>query len=215
MSKQNETSLPEKGEDKQEPMELEPVSLVANSGKAKSSKFFTERDRTNIRWLWAQYIRQKAPWLLVVLLMILVQGVVYQQFLSMTESGLRVIFESGGVQDLVMICIVVFLLFAVRALMSYIVPRVTIWVSNDVVFQMRRDLIDHMMRLDLAYFERTKSGAIIQRLVGQTQALGVFIGQATANAVRDAVTVVIVSGYLIYKNPILFSTALVVLPFII
>ncbi len=181
----------------------------------KRAKFFSERDRTNLRWLWTNYLRQKSPWLLVVLVMILVQGVVYQQFLAMTESGLRVIFESGGVQDLVMICIVVFFLFAVRALMSYLVPRVTIWVSNDAVFQMRRDLIDHMMRLDLAYFERTKSGAIIQRLVGQTQALGVFIGQATANAVRDAVTVVIVSGYLIYKNPILFGTAVVVLPFII
>ncbi|MEL7398698.1 MAG: ABC transporter ATP-binding protein, partial [Pseudomonadota bacterium] len=33
--------------------------------------------------------------------------------------------------------------------------------------------------------------------------------------VRDAVTVLIVSGYLIWKNPILFGTAVVVLPFII
>ncbi|MBZ8118187.1 ABC transporter ATP-binding protein/permease [Roseovarius sp. LXJ103] len=215
MSKQADTSQPEKGADSQESVELSTTPLVAESAKEKSSKLFTARDRANIRWLWTQYIKQKAPWLIVVLLMILVQGVVYQQFLALTESGLRVIFESGGVQDLMMICILVFFLFAVRALMSYIVPRVTIWVSNDVVFKMRSDLIDHMMSLDLAYFERTKSGAIIQRLVGQTQALGVFIGQSTSNAVRDFVTVVIVSGYLIYKNPILFSTALVVLPFII
>jgi len=38
---------------------------------------------------------------------------------------------------------------------------------------------------------------------------------ASANALRDAVTVVIVSGYLIWKNPILFASAVVVLPFII
>ncbi|MEI4260614.1 ABC transporter ATP-binding protein [Roseovarius sp. D0-M9] len=183
--------------------------------KSKRAPLYSERDRDNLRWLWVRYLRQKAPWLFVVLGMILVQGVVYQQFLSMTESGLRVIFESGSVADLVQVCIVVFVLFAVRALMSYLVPRVTVWISNDAIFQMRRDLIEHMMRLDLAYFERTKSGEIIQRLVTQTQALGVFVGQATANAVRDAVTVMIVSGYLIWKNPILFSTAVVVLPFII
>lgn len=183
--------------------------------KLKRERLYSERDRENLRWLWARYLKQKTPWLLLVLLMILVQGLVYQQFLSMTESGLRVIFDSGSTRDLVMVCIVVFVLFAVRGLMSYLVPRITIWVSNDAVFQMRRDLIAHMMALDLAYFERTKSGEIIQRLVGQTQALGVFVGQGVANAVRDAVTVVIVSGYLIWKNPILFSTAVVVLPFII
>ncbi|WP_324753028.1 ABC transporter ATP-binding protein [Roseovarius sp. Pro17] len=183
--------------------------------KPKRAQIYTERDRENLRWLWSRYLRKKAPWLFVVLGMILVQGVVYQQFLSMTESGLRVIFDSGSVADLVMVCLVVFFLFALRGLMSYLVPRVTIWISNDAIFQMRRDLIAHMMALDLAYFERTKSGEIIQRLVSQTQALGVFVGQATANAVRDAVTVIIVSGYLIWKNPILFSTAVVVLPFII
>ncbi|QIE45738.1 ABC transporter ATP-binding protein [Pseudohalocynthiibacter aestuariivivens] len=176
---------------------------------------YTERDRANLRWLWSRYLRQKLPWLLLVLLMILAQGVVYQQFLAMTEDGLRVIFDSGTVGDLVQVCGVVFFLFAVRGLMSYLVPRVTVWVSNDAIFQMRRDLIDHMMSLDLAYFERTKSGEIIQRLVTQTQLLGVFIGQAVANALRDAITVIIVSGYLIYKNPILFGTAVVVLPFII
>ncbi|MFD0859629.1 ABC transporter ATP-binding protein [Roseovarius aquimarinus] len=188
---------------------------MSKTEKSERIPLYSERDRDNLRWLWSRYLRKKAPWLLVVLGMILVQGVVYQQFLSMTESGLRVIFESGSVADLVQVCIVVFVLFAVRGLMSYLVPRITIWASNDAIFHMRRDLIDHMMRLDLAYFERTKSGEIIQRLVTQTQALGVFVGQATANAVRDAVTVIIVSGYLIWKNPILFATAVVVLPFII
>ncbi len=188
---------------------------MTKPSKPKRASLYSERDRENLRWLWARYLRQKAPWLIVVLVMILVQGVVYQQFLSMTESGLRVIFDSGSIADLVQVCIVVFVLFAVRGLMSYLVPRITIWISNDAIFQMRRDLIAHMMSLDLAYFERTKSGEIIQRLVTQTQALGVFVGQAVANAVRDAVTVIIVSGYLIWKNPILFTTAVVVLPFII
>ncbi|MDX1786064.1 ABC transporter ATP-binding protein [Roseovarius sp. ZX-A-9] len=188
---------------------------MTKARRPKRAPLYTERDRANLRWLWSRYLRQKLPWLLLVLLMILVQGVIYQQFLAMTEDGLRVIFDSGTLTDLVWVCVAVFFLFGLRALMSYLVPRITVWVSNDAIFQMRRDLIDHMMSLDLAYFERTKSGEVIQRLVQQTQLLGVFIGQAVANALRDAITVVIVSGYLIYKNPILFTTAVVVLPFII
>jgi ATP-binding cassette, subfamily B, bacterial len=49
----------------------------------------------------------------------------------------------------------------------------------------------------------------------QSDALAAFVGQATVNAVRDAVTVIIVSGYLIYKSPILFAAAAIVIPVII
>lgn len=188
---------------------------MTDKAKKKREPIFSPEDRSNLRWLWQGYLKQRAPWLGAVLLMILIQGLVYQQFLSMTESGLRVIFESGEVSQLVLVCLGVFFLFAVRGLMSYLVPLVTVRLSNEAIFEMRRDLIGHLMSLDLAYFERTKSGEIIHRLVTQTQQLGVFFGLATAGAVRDAVTVVIVSGYLIWKNPILFATAVVVLPFII
>jgi ABC-type multidrug transport system fused ATPase/permease subunit len=181
----------------------------------KRQQLYSEQDRDNIRWFWRNYLRDKTPKLFLILGMILIQGLVYQQFLSMTENGLRVIFESGQARELAMVCVVVFLLFAVRGLMSYLVPLVAVRVTNQAIFEMRRDLIGHLMALDLAYFERTKSGEIIQRLVTQTQQLGMFVGMASANALRDAVTVVIVSGYLIWKNPILFATAVIVLPFII
>ncbi|MEI4196181.1 ABC transporter ATP-binding protein [Roseovarius sp. E0-M6] len=176
---------------------------------------YSPADRDNLLWFWRTYLRKHSGRLALVLLMILVQGLVYQQFLSMTESGLRVIFESGSLRDLALVCVAVFFLFAVRGLMSYLVPLVTVRVSNQAIFEMRQDLLVHLMSLDLAYFERTKSGDIILRIVTHTQLLGNFVGLGIANAVRDAVTVIIVSGYLIWKNPILFATAVVILPFII
>lgn len=184
----------------------------ARTGK---TRLFSTQDRDNLRWFWSRYMRKRTPWLGLVLAMILVQGVVYQQFLSITENGLRVIFERGSMRELALVCVAVFLLFVVRGTMAYLVPRISVWVSNSAIYEMRRDLIAHMMTLDLAFFERTRSGEIIQRIVGQTQALGHFIGLGTANAVRDAVTVVIVSAYLIWKNPVLFTAAVLVLPFII
>ncbi len=173
------------------------------------------RDRDNLHWLWVKYCRKRAKMIGLILVMIIIQGVVYQQFLAMTENGLRVIFESGTMRQLLNVCLFVFGLFAVRGLMSYLVPVVSMRMSNGVVYEVRRDMIEHMMKLDLAYFERTKSGKILQQVVGQPNTLGMFVGGGMANAIRDVVTVVIVSGYLIYKNPILFSTALLVLPFII
>jgi len=176
---------------------------------------FTAQDRDNIRWFWRNYLKKRAPWLLLVLGMITVQGVVYQQFLSLTESGLRVIFENGSFADLIRVCGIVFALFMVRAAMSYGVPRLSVYLASNAVQELRRDLIDRVMMLDLAYFERTKPGDLILRLVNQAQTLSQFVGQGTVGAVRDAVTIAIVSGYLIYKSATLFLATVVVLPAIL
>ena len=176
---------------------------------------FSEKDRDNIRWFWRHYLKSKTPWLFVVLVAVLIQGVAYQQFLALTESGLRVIFENGDLWELARVCAFVFLLFILRGGMAYLSPRLSVWLASNAVLQIRDDMMDHLMRLDLAFFERTRSGNIILHLVNQTQDLSTFVGQATVNAVRDAVTVVIVSGYLIYLAPQLFLAAVLVIPVIL
>lgn len=173
---------------------------------------FSSQDRKNITWFWKRYLRSKAPWLFLVLILIAAQGAVYQQFLVLTESGLRVIFESGSMNDLVQVCIIVFVLFSTRAVISYAIPRLSVWLASDAVMRMRHDLIDHLMSLDLAFFDRTQSGQIILKLVNQSKGLSQFVGQATVNAVRDAATIVIVSGYLFYKSPFLFLAAIIIFP---
>ncbi|MEM1428613.1 MAG: ABC transporter ATP-binding protein [Pseudomonadota bacterium] len=173
---------------------------------------FSARDKENIAWFWNTYLRKRMGWLFLVLGMILVQGVVYQQFLSLTESGLRVIFEDGQFSDLLRVCVIVVILFSVRAVMSYAVPRLSVYLASHAVQELRQDLIDRLMMLDLEFFERTKPGEIILRLVNQAQNLSTFVGTATVNAVRNAVTILIVSGYLIYKSALLFLAAVVILP---
>ena len=79
---------------------------------------------------------------------------------------------------------------------------------------MRDDLTQHILRLPQSYFDKTSSGDFILRLVNQVQELSTFVGQTTVKAMRDTATVVIVSGYLVYKNILLFSIALVVIPLI-
>jgi ATP-binding cassette subfamily B protein/subfamily B ATP-binding cassette protein MsbA len=176
---------------------------------------FSEADAQNLKWFWHKYLKKNTPFLFVVFLMVAAQGLVYQQFLALTESGLTVIFENGSIGDLAQICGFVFLLFAIRAALSYGTPRMSQWLASNAVLEMRRDMITAYLRLDLSYFERTKTGDIILRLVNQADGLSNFVGQATVNAVRDFVTIIIISGYLVYKSPLLFSAAIIIIPCIV
>ncbi len=191
----------------------EPRGRVRPGGR-KRGPMFTMADRSNIRWFWDGYLKSKTPWLFTVFLMILAQGFVYAQFLALTEDGLRVIFEDGGIGDLLRVCVMVFGVFAFRGVMSYLVPRISVWIASDAIQKLRNDLIDHMMTLDLAYFERTSPGDMILRLMHQADGLSGFVGQSTVKALRDAATVVIVSAYLAWQQPILFAAAASVIPVI-
>jgi ATP-binding cassette subfamily B protein/subfamily B ATP-binding cassette protein MsbA len=173
---------------------------------------FTPRDIDNIRWFWRNYLKRSIPALFVVLGMILLQGVVYQQFLKLTEDGLRIIFEAGSFRDILWVCAFVFLLFTVRGATSYLIPRIATYLASNAVMRMRRDLIDQYLRLDLTFFERTRSGEIMLRLVGQAQGLSEFVGTQIMNAARDGATIIIVSAYLAWREPILFSAAVIFIP---
>ena len=159
-------------------------------------------------------MRSRAKWLIIVLLLIIFQGIVYQQFLVLTESGLRVIFLSGKFSDLIWVCLAILLIFSVRAFISFIIPAISAKLSTSAIFELRHDLTEQILRLPQSFFDKTSSADLILRLVNQVQELSTFVGQTTVKALRDTATVIIVSSYLVYKNIYLFSIALVVIPLI-
>ena len=175
---------------------------------------FSETDKVNIGWFWKNYIKEKARWLLLILCMIIIQGLVYQQFLVYTERGLRVIFENGKFLDLVRICGFVILAFGMRAVISYLVPVLSVRLTSEAVLKLRSHLINKVVHLSQVYFDKNNSSELILRMVSQVDGISQFVGHTTVNAIRDTVTIIIVSGYLLYKSTILFLAALIVLPII-
>ena len=179
-----------------------------------ASKFFSEKDKSNITWFWRRYLKRKTPWLGLILVLVLLEGFVLQKFLAITETGLRVIFEQGDIMDLLWICLVVFLIFMVRALVSFVVPTLSVRLASGAVLELRSDLIRHVLYMDQRFFDRTNASDLILRFVNQVEALSQFVGRTTVEAVRDVATIVIISGYLIYKSALLFGVALLLLPII-
>ena len=179
-----------------------------------AAKFFSNKDRGNIRWFWIHYMKDKLPWLIFILVLVILQGFVYQQFLSFTEKGLRVIFEDGQFSDLVRICGFVILAFSMKAGISFITPVLSVRLASEAVFKLRTNLVTKVVHLRQSFFDNTNSGELILRMVNQVDGVSTFVGQTTLNAFRDAATIIIVSFYLIYKSAILFVAALIILPVI-
>ena len=171
--------------------------------------------RNNLCWFWQGYIKEKIFGVVVLFVLVISQGGVYQQFLSLTDRSLRVILENGALTDLIWICVMVFCVFAYRGVISFVVPRFSAQIAADITLKLRQNLTAHLMTLDLQFFERTPPSEFILRLVQQIEALFLFITQTLIRLLRDAATVIVVSAYLFYKQPLLFTFALIVLPIIL
>lgn len=54
--------------------------------------------------------------------------------------------------------------YAVSSLLSYILTRIMIRFSQQVIYQMRKDVFDRLLDLPVGYFDRTQTGDIISRI---------------------------------------------------
>ena len=189
--------------------------VLRRKNRADKRSLFSPTDQENLNWFWHRYLKDKLPRLVLIAVLVISQGAVYQQFLSLTDRSLRVIFQDGSFRDLMWICLLVGLVFIYRGVTAFLVPWLSARISADVVFALRSQLTRHVMGLDLAYFERTPPGEMVLKLVRQAETITLFIGQAVVRALRDFATIIIVSIYLFWKQPMLFSVALIVIPLVI
>ena len=116
------------------------------------NRFFSDRDKKNLKWFWQNYMRSRAKWLVFVAILIILQGFVYQQFLVLTESGLRVIFSSGQFSDLIWVCLAILLIFSVRAFTSFVIPSISAKLSTAAIFELRHNLTQHIFYIAASIF---------------------------------------------------------------
>jgi ATP-binding cassette subfamily B protein len=78
----------------------------------------------------------------------------------------------------------------VLAAASYARFTLVSWIGERVVADIRRDVYDHILALDVGYFETTKTGEILSRLVTDTSVLQVVVGSSLSMALRNVILVV-------------------------
>ena len=94
------------------------------------------------------------------------------------------------------------------------IPAISANLAGTALHRLRTELTHHLVYMEQIFFDKTASADIILKLVNQVQAISQFVARTLVWAIRDLVTVVVISAYLIYKSPILFAAACIVLPVI-
>ena len=98
--------------------------------------------------------------------------------------------------------------WAASAAQSYL----TSWVGERILTDLRVDLFEHVQRLDLGFFERTRAGVVISRLTNDIEALETLVTDGPTTLLQNTITLIGSALVLLYLDWQLALATLTVFP---
>ncbi len=118
-------------------------------------------------------------------------------------------------KDMQMLFLMPFLLFGVFALKGiggYIQTYYTSYIGQDVVRKLRDKLVSHLTYLDMDFFKNMHSGEILSRVTNDISRIQMVVANIIPDLMRESLTILALTGYVIYESPKLALYFLIVMP---
>ncbi len=85
--------------------------------------------------------------------------------------------------------------------------------GQQVIYQLRNDLYDHIQTLPLSFFQKHRSGSIVSRMTSDIAQAQNFIGNACTNLWMDSLSILLLGAFLLSLDHRLALMAFAILPF--
>ena len=109
-------------------------------------------------------------------------------------------------------------LFGVAAVLAVATAARFFFVSllgERVAADLRRRLYDHLLTLDQAFYERTRTGELVSRLAADTELVQTVVGSTLSIALRSVVTLIGGAAAMILTSPRLAGLTVLVIPAVV
>jgi subfamily B ATP-binding cassette protein MsbA len=106
------------------------------------------------------------------------------------RSGFGVLDKGPKINSIVLICLAIPVIMAVRSLCSYGNTYCMQWVSNKVVTDIRGQLFNKMVRLSMDFFNKMRSGLLISRITNETRVVQMALTAVSSDIFKQPVTII-------------------------
>jgi ATP-binding cassette subfamily B protein len=135
-----------------------------------------------------------APWVLKYAIDDLYRGVTAEK-IRVYAAGLLLLAAAGGV-------------------FRFLMRRIIIGASRDIEYDLRNDFFAHLQRLDLAYFQRHRTGDLMSRATNDLSAVRQMIGPAVMYTSTTVLTFIVAIALMLSIDVRLTLLSLIPLPFV-
>lgn len=96
----------------------------------------------------------------------------------------------------------------------YAQAMLTAWIGQRVIYDLRLAVFRKVMRMQLAYFDKTAIGTLMTRVTSDIERLQHFVTEGIVGSLADIFMIVGIIGYMIWFSPTLTLSILATLPFL-
>lgn len=144
------------------------------------------------------------PLLMPLILKYVLDDIIYVETMTNDEKVTQLLWVMG----------IAFLIFLIiRPPIEYARQYYAQWVGNTVLFDIRDRLFDHIQKLSLKYYSKTKSGEIISRVINDVEQTKNFVMTGLMNVWLDLITIFIALGIMFAMDIPLTLVAIALFPF--
>ena len=122
------------------------------------------------------------------------------------------VFVNQDRQALTWLPLVIAGLFVVKGVAAYVQELVLSRIGNEIVAKMQKRLYDHMLRMDMAFFQERNSGELITRISANARAAREMMHLLAVGLGRDLLTVIFLFTVMVLQDPLLSCVILIVGP---
>ena len=105
-------------------------------------------------------------------------------------------------------------LFVLRGISAFVAEYFMSWVGRKVIFDLRRDLFQHLLALPTTFYEDQSSGALIAKLIYDVEQVATAATKAVSTLVKDNVSVIGLFAWMLYLNWRLTLSFVILIPVI-
>ncbi|PAV28139.1 multidrug ABC transporter ATP-binding protein [Virgibacillus profundi] len=121
--------------------------------------------------------------------------------------------NSEKITDLFWLMGIAFVIFFVlRPPIEYIRQYLAQWVGNRILYDIRDRLFDHIQKLSLKFYSKTKTGEIISRVIHDVEQTKTFVITGLMNVWLDLITIVIAIAIMLTMDVWLTIVAIILFP---
>ena len=99
-------------------------------------------------------------------------------------------------------------------LVRYFQGILTAWIGQRIIYDLRVEVFQKVLRMHQAYFDRTPVGTLMTRVTSDIERLQRFVTEGVVGSVADLFMLVGIMGYMIFVSPVLSLSIFLTLPFL-
>ena len=131
---------------------------------------------------------------------------------KITEHVLNVIVPNKAADQLIPMALAYLGIISVSIVFTVIRSRMMAKVSQDIIYDIRKDLFAHLQRLPFSYYDSRPAGKILVRVINYVNSVSDILSNGIINAILEIINVIFIVVFMYTTEPTLATVVVAGLP---